>query len=273
MSAPVNRGGGRARSRIVIDVEQVRAAQKKQSPLERFPRASKILAVVALIVLGAAIGLYLGWQSYKKSPSYTVARLIDAAQHDDVRAVEELIDSDRVAEGFVPQLTDKLVAGVDAARADPIRRQIQGAMTLLLPRVRESIREEIARGIKNFAAQTGEPVPFSLLALSVWRMADVKKDGDAATADLKAGDRALQLTMQRTADARWKIVGVKDEALAADIAARLASSLPSAAPPAPAEPRAKPRPRPASKPAASPPAPAPSAAGAPPAGGDRVTNN
>ena len=253
MASPVNRGGRPGKSRIVIDVEQMRAERRRRH-LGRFPRAKKILGIAALVVLVVALGGYFWWQSYKKSPSYAVVLLIDAAQRDDVRAVEELIDSDRIAEGFVPQVTEKLIEGVGAARIEPIRRQIEGAMPQLLPRVRETMREEITKGIKNFAAQTGGRMPFGLLVLSVARMADVKKEGDAATVDLRAGDRPLQLTMQHTADARWKVVGVKDDAVASDIAVRIASALPSTGTPIPNEVRAKPKQRPAAKPSSTPPA-------------------
>lgn len=250
MASPVDRGRAQAKSRIVIDVEQLRAERKRRH-LGRFHRARKILSIGGLAALLAVVvavaGAYLWWQSYKKSPSYAVALLIDAAQRDDVRAVEELINSDKIAEGFAPQVTEKLVEGVGAAHVEPMRKQIEGAMPQLLPRVRETMREEIAKGIKDFAAQSGGRMPFGLLALSVARLADVKKDGDSATVDIKEGDRALQLTMQRTPEARWKIVRVKDDVVASDIAARIASALPPAT--IQNMPRTRPRQRPAAKPA------------------------
>ncbi len=236
MSSPVDRGGVRGRSRIVIDVEQARAERRRRH-LGRFPRAKKILSVggliVLLLLLAALVGGYFWWQSYQKSPSYAVALLIDAAQRDDMRAVEEMIDSDRIAEGFVPQVTNKLIEGTGTAQIEPLRRQIESSMPQLLPRVRETMREEIAKGIKNFAAQTGGRTPFVLLALSIPRVAEVKENGDTATVGLNAGNHPLELTLQRAGDARWKVVNVKDDAVASDIAVRIASALPSAGTPVP----------------------------------------
>lgn len=242
MASPVNRGSVGGKSRIVIDVEQARSERRRRH-LGRFPRARKILSIGGLLILlllvAGALGGYFWWKSYQKSPSYSLALLIDAAQRDDMRAVEELIDSDRVAEGFVPQVTDKLIEGVGAGQIEPIRKRIESAMPQLLPRVRETMREEIAKGIKNFATQTGGEMPFFALALSIPRIAEVKEEGDTATVGLNAGNRPLELTMQRAGESRWKVVRVKDDAVASDIAVRIASALPAANTPTQDETRAK----------------------------------
>jgi hypothetical protein len=248
MSSP-DRRSGQAKSRIVIDVEKVRSDRKRRH-LGRFPRAKKILAIVAVSLLVVLAGGYLWWQNYKTGPSYALALLVDAAQRDDVRAVEELIDSDKIAEGFIPQVTAKLIEGVGAARMEPIRRQIEGAMPQLLPRVRETMRDEMAKHVKMVSG-TGESKPFILVALSMPYFASVTRDGETARVSVDIKERPIELTMQRTADARWKVVHVKDDAVASDIAVRLASSLPSTGAPVQNEarpPKAAPRQRPAARP-------------------------
>ncbi len=119
---------GRGKSRIVIDVAKVQAEARAARGRGRLGfgrrgggrgagRRSRLpvvgLAALALI-LALLAGGYFWWQGYRRSPPYSLALLIDAAQHDDVRRVEELIDSDRVAEGFVPQVLDKLASGASA---------------------------------------------------------------------------------------------------------------------------------------------------------------
>lgn len=226
-------GGGR-KSRIVIDVERVRAeAQRKRQ--RRFGRAGRFLSVTGLIVIGVVlvllVGTYAWWQSYKKSPAYSAALLLDAAQHDDVQTVETLIDADQIAQGFVPQVIDSL-AGANTALPPQARASLTSALPLLLPRVRETMRDEIARVLKGMSKDDSSRLPFFVKALGVRQAATVEERGDAATLVLKAGDRPVELSMRRDGE-RWKVITVKDPQLAGEIAARLASSLPAATQPAP----------------------------------------
>ena len=109
-SHPAGGGGGRPKSRIVIDVDKVAADAKGRT--RRGGRARKALGVGALVTLGllaaAAVGGYLWWRSYQKGPEYSLALLVDAARRDDLRAVDEMVDSDRVADGLAPQVVENL---------------------------------------------------------------------------------------------------------------------------------------------------------------------
>jgi len=239
MSQPPSKQGSGRRSRIVIDVAQAQAeARNRPRQRGKFGRGAKMLSAgalaVAVLLVALLAGGYFWWRSYTKSPAYSLALLVDAAQRDDVKAVEGLIDSDRVAQGFAPQVLDKLAAGAGNLPSTPARAQVEAALPLLLPRVRETMREEVARGIKGFAEKSGGYTPFVFFAVGLSRAADIKEQGDTATAMLKAADRSVELGMQRDGE-RWKIVNVKDDTLASDIAARLVASLP-------APPGAQPRP-------------------------------
>jgi hypothetical protein len=61
-------------------------------------------------------------------------------------------------------------------------------------------------------------------AFAVRSLADVKEQGDKADVTVNAGDRPVELTMARAGE-RWKVVTVKDDKTASDIATRLASSV------------------------------------------------
>lgn len=224
------RQGGR--SRIVVDVERMRAeAQSKR----RGGRARRVLSVTALVVgavlLVLLVGAYAWWQSYKTGPAYSLALLVDAAQRDDLPAVESLIDGDAVAQAFVPQVIERLT-GPGSAVPPQARGQLTAALPQLLPRVRETVREEVAGLVKGVAGQSGGRVPFVLLALGVSRAAEVNETGDVAAVKIDREGRQTELSMRRVGDL-WKVVAVKDEELTAGIANRLAANLPAAAPPAP----------------------------------------
>ncbi|MDT5268897.1 MAG: hypothetical protein QOH49_1083 [Acidobacteriota bacterium] len=228
------------RSRIVIDVDRVQA-EARAKKARRFGRAGRVLGVTGLIVVGALlvllVGSYAWWQSFKKSPPYSLALLLDAAQHDDVQAVETMIDADQIAQGFVPQVIDNLT-GTGSQLPPQARASLTATLPVLLPRVRETMRDEIARAMKGLSQNDSSSLPFFVKALGVRHAATVVERGDASTVTLKEGERPVELSMRRDGE-RWKLVTVKDSQLAADIATRLAASL-STAPPTP-QPQNQPR--------------------------------
>jgi hypothetical protein len=228
------------RSRIVIDVDRVQA-EARAKRANRFGRAGRVLGVTGLIIIGALlvllVGSYAWWQSFKKSPPYSLALLLDAAQHDDVQAVETMIDADQIAQGFAPQVIDNLT-GAGSQLPPQARASLTATLPALLPRVRETMRDEIARAMKGLSQNDSSSLPFFVKALGVRQAATVVERGDAATVTVKEGDRPVELSMRRDGE-RWKLVTVKDAQLAADIATRLASSLPAA--PQPQQPQNQPR--------------------------------
>ncbi|HKG13144.1 MAG TPA: hypothetical protein VKB12_07385 [Pyrinomonadaceae bacterium] len=233
-------GGGR-RSRIVIDVTRAQGEARKGKGW-RAGRAGRFLSLTALVVIGVVLVLlvsaYAWWRGFEKSPAYSLALLMDAAQHDDIQAVESLINADTIAQGFIPQVIDKL-AGQGSTLTPQARAQLNTALPQLLPRVRETMRDEIARNLKELKGGDTSDAPFFVKALGVRGFTDVREQGDTAAVAVKQEGRALDLTMKREGD-RWRVVNVKDDKLATDIAARLASSIPANAPaPAPAAPRRK----------------------------------
>lgn len=226
-------GGRRKQSRIVINVDE---AQKKREAEarrgRRRGRAARIFGLVGLALAGLllllAVGGYLWWQNYKKSPAYSLALVVDAARRDDMQTIEGLVDSDRVAQSLAPQVVNKAMSSVGGmgTLAAP-RRQIEAALPMLLPGLREQVRAEIARGVKEVSSKAGSDLPFPLLALAVPRVWEsMKEEGDAATVVFKAGERPVELTLERAGE-RWKIVGVKDDELASNIATRVVGSLPT----------------------------------------------
>ena len=218
------------RSRIVIDVTraQEEARQKKR---RRFGRAGRLLSVTALVVIAVVLvalaGSYLWWRSFERSPAYSLALLVDAAQRDDKQAVESLIDANQIAQGFIPQVIGKLTAP-DSPVPPQARAALPSAIPQMLPRVSEGVRDEIEQDLKSLSKGHNS---FVLTALAVRSLADVKEQGDRADVTVKAGDRPFELTMAREGE-RWKVVTVKDDKTAGDIASRLASGV-SASPQAP----------------------------------------
>ena len=219
--------GGR-RSRIVIDVARVEAEARERKQ-RRFGRFGRLMSVTGLVVAGLVLVLLVGgyawWRGYERSPAYSLALLADAAQRGDNLAVESLADVDQIAQGFVPQVIEKL-AGANSPVPPQARPQLTSALPQLLPRVRDYVRDAIAQDLK---AMSKGHTSFFLTALAVKGAADVKEQGDKAVVTARVGERTVELTMARDGE-RWKVVTVKDPQLASDIATRLAASLPAQQP-------------------------------------------
>jgi hypothetical protein len=229
-------GGGGRRSRIVIDVARAQGEARKKG--WRASRVGRFLSLTALIIIGLVLVLFVSsyawWRGFEKSPAYSLALLVDAARRDDTQAVESLIDSDTIAQGFIPQVVDKL-AGQGSQLSPQARAALPSVIPQLIPRVRETMRDEVARNLKELSKDDSGRTPFFVKALGVRGMTDVREQGDTAAVAVKSADHPVELTMRREGE-RWRVVTIKDDRLATDIAARLASSIPNNAP-APAQPQ------------------------------------
>src|SRR5678816_3172385 len=73
-------------------------------------RAWKIAGIVVLSLLAiAGVSGYLYYRSFKDTPQYSLALLVDAAKRDDKKTIAELVDTDAVVDDFVAQIMDRAV--------------------------------------------------------------------------------------------------------------------------------------------------------------------
>ncbi|MBD0370751.1 MAG: DUF2939 domain-containing protein [Pyrinomonadaceae bacterium] len=228
MAAP--EGGERPkRNRIIINLERAREAAHIPPLPRRGSRGARILALIGIvfvvIILALALGIFLWWQNYKTKPAYSLALLVDAVQTNDEAAFNELVDTDKVVENFVPQVTEKAIGRYAAALTTPIRKQVEALVPKLLPRVKAQVREEVTKKIKELSARA-EGRPFILIALGMPYVVDVTEEGDTARVMANLNDRQVELTMARN-ESRWKIVGVKDDVMATQLVDRIMKDLPA----------------------------------------------
>ncbi|HEX8746810.1 MAG TPA: hypothetical protein VF717_06385 [Pyrinomonadaceae bacterium] len=217
------------RNRIIINLERAREAAHIPPLPKRGSRGARILMLVGVafvvVLLGIALGLFLWWQSYKTKPAYSLALLVDSVQTGDEAAFNELVDTDKVVENFVPQVTEKAIGRYAAALTAPVRRQVEALVPKLLPGVKAQVRDEVTKKIRELSARA-EGKPFFLIALGMPYVVDIKEEGEAARVMANLNDRQVELTMVRS-ESRWKIVAVKDDVLAAQIVDRIMKDLPA----------------------------------------------
>ncbi|HEV7842341.1 MAG TPA: DUF2939 domain-containing protein [Pyrinomonadaceae bacterium] len=229
MSAPREKDERPKRNRIIISLERARTAAHIPPMPKRGSRGARILALVGLalvvIILGVALGAFLWWQNYKTKPAYSLALLVDAVQNNDEATFNELVDTDKVVENFVPQVTEKAIGRYAAALTAPVRKQVEALVPKLLPGIKAQVREEVSKKIKELSGRA-EGKPFFLIALGMPWVVDVKEDGDTAQVMANLNDRQVELTMVRN-ESRWKIVAVKDDVMAAQLVDRIVKDLPA----------------------------------------------
>ncbi len=229
MAAPQREGERPKRNRIIISLDRARQAAHIPPMPKRGSRGARILALISVvfvvIILAVIAGAFLWWQSYKTRPAYSLALLVDAAQRGDEAAFNEVLDTDKVVENFVPQVIEKAIGRYAAAITTPIREQVKSLVPKLVPGVKEQVRAEVAKRIKDLSTRA-EGKPFILIALGMPYVVDIKEEGDAATVMANLNDRQVELTMARSGE-RWKIVAVKDDVLASQIVDSIAKNLPA----------------------------------------------
>jgi hypothetical protein len=211
MSTPAQKGSRPGRNRIVINIEgaQGGGASGSRRGSGGGWRALGIVAIALLVIaLSIIAGLYFWWQSYKTRPAYSLALMVDAVQRNDQAAFDEIVDTDKIVDNFVPYLAERAGAGYAGGVSAPLRRQLDSALTRVMPQVKERIREELANQIKDLSSRA-ESKPFLLVALATPFVVDINQEGDAATVKANLKERPVELTMQRSGT-RWRVVAVKD---------------------------------------------------------------
>jgi len=232
MSAPVQNSPQTPgkRSRIVISLERaLHGGAPQGQPVYGAPvRRRKwpiVLGIIGAILVGLVLGGFFYWQHYKTKPAYSLALALDAAQRSDAAAFDQVFDTDKVVQSFAPQMIDEAKGRFGNALTPAMQQRVEALIPTLLPQIRESVRGEVMKHVREATARA-EGKPFFLVALFLPYYVDIKQQGDTATISAKANDRDIELTMQRN-EKRWKVVGVKDPALAKRLVDDVAKELPA----------------------------------------------
>lgn len=221
-----------ARQRIVINVDgppsqtTVKRPRTSGGKPRRWLRVLGILFVlVVFVVVAAAVGGYFYWRHYQTTPAYTLALLIDAAQRNDAAEFEKRLNDDEIAKNMIATVSQKAAGRYGLAMNSSVQSQIDKVMPSLLPRLKQTIHEEVVRQIKEFAAKS-QPQPFILLVIGVPRLVTVTTEGDTANVKAPLSDRTIELTMQRDAD-RWKVTDFKDDVVVQRVVDNVMKELPA----------------------------------------------
>jgi hypothetical protein len=229
-----------ARRRIVVPLGEPSKKNKA-----RFPPASSpaqpprrksiigtILKIFAVLVIVAVIGLGLGgflwWRHYQNTPAYSLALLVDAAQHNDMPAVDKIVDTDKIVGNFADEVVEKAANRYGGALNPEVKKNIRTRVPTLLPVIKQQLRDELAARIKEVSAN-GEQRPFLLIALAMPWVVDITAADDKATATTRVHDQMVKFDLERGGEG-WKVVAVQDDALLQKLVDDVMKQLPAIAP-------------------------------------------
>ena len=213
--------------RIVINLEP--GPGQKPPGRRKSRRWLRVIALLA-IVLGGVIGLavvggFFWWRHYQSTPAYSLTLLVDAAQRGDVEELSKRIDDEEIARNMAAVVSQKATARYGLAMSSATQQKIDQVMPALMPRLKQTIHEEIAREIKNFAS-VSEPKPFVLLLITVPSLVKITTEGDIAKAASAVAQNPFELTMRRDAD-RWKVTNFNNDAVVQRVVDTMMKELPA----------------------------------------------
>ena len=198
------------RNRIVIDLPKAAAFAARTRRGNGALRILLVIAVVLILIIGGVLtGGYFWWRSYQRSPAYSLALLVDAAQRNDVPTIDTILDNDKVAEDFVSQVRQKTAGSYSAAINSLFSNQADSIAAKLSPKLKETVHQQIILEVQRITAPAAGK-PFFLVALFIPRFVDIKQENDHAVVNVKA--EQIQLTMN-AAEARWRVVAIRDDKL------------------------------------------------------------
>lgn len=219
------------RKRIVIDLDAPQGGPAARGPVARGKggRWRRILAllvgVVLVVVLAAIVGGFFGWRYYQSTPAYTLTLMIDAAQRNDLAEFQKRIDDEEIAKNMLASVSEKAASRYGFGLSSSIQQRIDTVMPSLLPRLQQTIHDEVVKEIKEFASKS-EPKPFIFLVVTVPSLMKVTTEGDTAKATATLTDRTIELTMRRDAD-RWKVIEFKDDVVVQRVVDSVMKELPA----------------------------------------------
>ena len=203
----------------VNEAPQVQVATRRSG----VARPLIIIGVILLVLIGGVIGgAYFWWRHYQDSPEYSLAMLADAAQRNDNGTIDAILDTDKITDDFVSQVRQRLS---DSPLLTALWSPANPAASALTPKLKQTVHDEFVKELRRLTAPAAGK-PFVLVALAIRYFANIKQEDKVAHAAVNIKDEHLELTMQWDGG-RWRIVAVKDEKLAKQVAEGVKRSMPS----------------------------------------------
>jgi len=218
-------------SKFVVDLDNPETTElpgfgghTEPKPKTRVRKVAAIIGIslVVIAVIGA-VGGYFYWRSFLDTPQYSLALIIDAARNNDQATIDQLLDSDAVVDDFLPQITSKAVELYGRGQPPQIIARIAEIAAPVLPAVKDRARAELPKAIRQ-KTETFSSVPFAAMVIGADRYLDISFEGEKALVKSRLPEHSFEVIMQKSGT-HWKIVGLRDEKLATNIAQKVGQEI------------------------------------------------
>ena len=126
---------------------------------------------------------------------------------------------------MVATISQKAASRYGVAISSSVQQQIDSVVPSLLPRMKQTIHDEVVKEIKQFSSAS-EPRSFIFLLVTVPSLVRVTTEGDTAKATTAISDRTIEFTMKRDAEL-WKVTEFKDDVVVQRIVDSVMKELPA----------------------------------------------
>ena len=213
------------RNRIVIDFNNKLPGVSSRP--RRKGRLSRILLILAFGALGIAVIVlaagFFWWQRYKTTPMYSLALLVDAVHRQDLTTVDQIVNADKIGARLSNEISQRAASRYGMAIDATIRQRVESMVPALMPRVKQTIRDEIVKSMSDASKQTASR-PFFITALTLPYTLKITNETDTAKVTLPNSES--ELSLERNGE-RWQIVAIKDSTLVQRIVDQLTADLPA----------------------------------------------
>ncbi|REJ77745.1 MAG: hypothetical protein DWQ47_15365 [Acidobacteria bacterium] len=202
----------------------VEDASKSASRRRIILRVVSVLSLLVIVVaVGAAIAGVFYYRSLVDSPQYVLAQIVNAAHNSNDEKIAELVDTDAVVEDFVPQVTDKAIEMYGRGLPKETIAKAKIVATPILPVVKQRARAELP-GLLRDRTESLKNVPFWGLVVGADQYLQIETEGDRSVIKSQSEERPLELVLARS-EGQWRVVAVRDEELARNVAGRIGQEL------------------------------------------------
>jgi hypothetical protein len=210
--------------RIVVNIEPGKAAARQQP--RRWARILAFVAVSILVVIVLAFaGFFFWWRSYQKSPGYSLALLVQAAQRGDTQETAKLMDNEEIIRNMVGRISQRTSDRYGLAMTTNVKQQLDRVVSSSAPALKQTIQNEVINEVKELGGDA-EPKPFAVLLIMIRSLVTVSIEGDVAKAAVNMSNRTFEMMMRRDGD-RWKLIGFNDERVVQRVVNSVMKDLPA----------------------------------------------
>jgi len=182
-----------------------------------------VAGILSALILVSALGGYLYWRSFAGTPQYSLALLVEAARRNDQAQVDQIVEVDSIVDEFLPQITGKAVELYGRGLSPQMIARVSQVATPVMPALKQRARAQLPNLIRK-KTERFDSVPFAAMVLGADRYLDILPSGDTAIIRSKLPEHSFEVRMQRNGSG-WKVVGVRDDALATEIARKVGQEI------------------------------------------------